>query len=95
MRFELKGLGPWGHKAGDMRADIACSSLEEFLTYPTILMIDERTYVKTAYHVQNKTAYYERSPAIGPFGPDTRGTFEVIDGTKEGQVRRTNITVEE
>ncbi len=96
MEFKLQGgIGPWGSKPGHLRADIECTTLEEFLTYPSYLLIDGKMFHKTSYHVQNKTAYYERPPEITTMDSQTSGTFEVIDCYKEGPegVRRTNITV--
>ena len=86
--FKIKGMGYWG--GNECRADVECDSLEEFLTYPTHLLIDGHMYDKKCYHIQNKCAFYTRPPKIVTMN-GVAGTFEVIDVTKDNH---TNITVE-
>lgn len=82
---------------GQMLANIACASLDDFKSLPTTILIDGNSFTKESFQVQNAVAYYTREPSVTVSSADNTGTFEIIDvvapGTGPTGIKRTKITI--
>lgn len=92
MKLKIQSMGYWGVN-GELEARLDCSSMEEFLTMPSAIMIDGKLFNKNWFRLATGGGWagYYRTPEIVAVSSDRTGTFETVVGDEE--IVRTTITV--